>query len=69
MVDGKSHAALVMERLKLRKVSELHPMLVINTMTAFFTAASTAARVAMLVAVLMTATAAMTVAAVVVSAF
>ena len=57
MVDGRARAALVIDQLNLRKVSELYSALVIGTMTAFFVAASAAARVAMLVAVLMAATA------------
>ena len=62
MRDGTARAALVMERLNLRKISELNSMLGMGTMTAFLTAASAAVRVAMVVAVLMAATVATAVA-------
>ena len=68
MVDGRARAALVIDQLNLRKVSELYSALVIGTMTAFFVAASAAAHVAMLVAVLMAATTAMAVAVAVAAA-
>ena len=62
MRDGTARAALVMERLNLRKVSELYSTLGMGTMTAFLAAASAVARVAMLVAVLMAVLVAVTVA-------
>ena len=56
MRDGTARAALLMERLNLRKVLDLNSTLGMGTMRVFLIAASAVVRVVMLVAVLMAAT-------------